>query len=41
MVEALANYNGSSIEHVLEIKERKALKNGKFEKRLFLEKVDG
>ncbi len=41
VVEALANYKGSSIEHVLAIKERKALKNGKFEKRLFLEKVDG
>lgn len=41
VVEALANANGSSLKNVLEIKEQKAVKNGKFEKRLFLEKVEG
>ncbi|MCH5321035.1 MAG: nucleoside triphosphate pyrophosphohydrolase [Eubacterium sp.] len=41
VVEALANANGSSLENVLKIKEQKAAKNGKFEKKLFLEKVDG
>lgn len=41
VVEALANVKGSSLENVLEIKEQKAAKNGKFKKRLFLEKVEG
>lgn len=40
VVEALAAYNGYSFEKLLEIKEKKAMKNGKFDKRLFLEKVD-
>lgn len=41
VVEALAKEQGSSLENVLEIKQKKAAKNGKFEKRLFLEKVEG
>ena len=40
VVEAIANHKGSSLEKVLEIKEKKAVKNGKFEKRLFLKKVE-
>ncbi|MCH5316607.1 MAG: nucleoside triphosphate pyrophosphohydrolase [Eubacterium sp.] len=39
VIEALANHKGSSLEQVLEIKEKKAKKNGKFEKKLFLKKV--
>lgn len=39
VIEALANHKGSSLEKVLEIKENKAKKNGKFEKKLFLSKV--
>lgn len=39
VIEALANHKGSSLEKVLEIKEDKAKKNGKFEKKLFLSKV--
>lgn len=38
--EALAGYNGCSFDKLLEIKEKKAIKNGKFDKRLFLEKVE-
>ena len=40
VVEALANHKGSSLERVFEIKEKKAKKNGRFEKRLFLNKVE-
>lgn len=40
VVEALATSKGSSIKQVLKIKEQKAIKNGKFEKRLFLEKAE-
>ena len=40
VVEALANHKGSSLEKVFEIKENKAKKNGRFEKRLFLNKVE-
>lgn len=40
VIEALANHKGSSLEKVLEIKANKAKKNGKFEKKLFLEKVE-
>lgn len=40
VIEALANHKGSSLEKVLEIKADKAKKNGKFEKKLFLEKVE-
>lgn len=39
VVEALANHKGSSLEKVLEIKEKKANKNGKFERKFFLKKV--
>ena len=39
VIEALANHKGISLEKVLEIKENKAKKNGKFEKRIFLQKV--
>lgn len=39
VIEALAKHKGSSFEEVLEIKEKKAKKNGKFEKRIFLQKV--
>lgn len=39
VIEALANHKGKSLEKVLEIKENKAKKNGKFEKRIFLQKV--
>lgn len=39
VIEALAIHKGSSLEKVFEIKENKAKKNGKFEKKLFLKKV--
>ena len=39
VIEALAKHKGSSLEEVLEIKEKKAKKNGKFEKKIFLQKV--
>ena len=39
VIEALAKHKGSSLEEVLEIKENKAKKNGKFEKKIFLQKV--
>ncbi len=41
VVDALAKAQGSSLENVIEIKNKKSSKNGKFEKRLFLEKVEG
>ena len=40
VIEALANHKGSTLEGLLEIKEKKAKKNGKFKKKLFLEKVE-
>lgn len=40
VIEALAGAKGKTLDEILEIKERKAIKNGKFEKRLFLEKVE-
>lgn len=40
VVQALAVFRGSTLDEVLKIKEKKAEKNGKFEKRLFLEKVE-
>lgn len=40
VVEALANTRGKTLDEILEIKMQKAIKNGKFEKRLFLEKVE-
>lgn len=40
VVEALAVFNGCGFEELLKIKEKKANKNGKFHKRLFLEKVE-
>lgn len=40
VAEALAACNGCTFEKLIEIKEKKAIKNGKFAKRLFLEKVD-
>lgn len=40
VIEALAVFKGSSLEEVMKIKREKADKNGKFEKRIFLEKVD-
>ncbi|MCM1115305.1 MAG: nucleoside triphosphate pyrophosphohydrolase [Clostridium sp.] len=40
VIDALANASGSSFEEILEIKKQKAIKNGKFEKRLFLKKVE-
>lgn len=39
VVEALANSQGSNMDEVLKIKEEKAKKNGKFEKKYFLESV--
>lgn len=39
VIEALAGTKGKTLDEILEIKQRKAIKNGKFEKRLFLEKV--
>ncbi len=39
VIDALAALKGSSFEQVLEIKEQKAKKNGKFEKRIFLQSV--
>lgn len=39
VVEALANSQGSNLAEVLKIKEEKANKNGKFEKKYFLESV--
>ncbi len=39
VVEALANSQGSNMAEVLKIKEEKAKKNGKFEKKYFLESV--
>lgn len=39
VVEALAQSQGVSFEQLLEIKEKKAEKNGKFEKKYFLESV--
>lgn len=39
VVEALAKVQGVSFEKLLEIKEQKAKKNGKFDKRYFLERV--
>lgn len=39
VIEALAKHKSSSLEEVLEIKEKKAKKNGKFEKKIFLQKV--
>lgn len=39
VIDALAVLKGSSFEQVLEIKEQKAKKNGKFEKRIFLKSV--
>lgn len=39
VVEALAKFQGASLEELLKIKERKAEKNGKFEKKYFLESV--
>ena len=39
VIEALANHKGRSLEDVLEIKEKKAKKNGKFKKKLFLKTV--
>ncbi|MGN1421119.1 MAG: phosphoribosyl-ATP pyrophosphohydrolase [Eubacterium sp.] len=39
VVEALANSQGSNLAEVLKIKEEKANKNGKFEKKYFLERV--
>lgn len=40
VVQALAVFRGSTLDEVLKIKKKKAEKNGKFEKRLFLEKVE-
>ncbi|MDE6470928.1 MAG: nucleoside triphosphate pyrophosphohydrolase [Eubacterium sp.] len=40
VVEALASTKGKTLDEILEIKKCKAIKNGKFEKRLFLEKVE-
>lgn len=40
VVEALTVFRGSTLDEVLKVKEKKAAKNGKFEKRLFLEKVE-
>lgn len=39
VVEALAHANGSSFDEVMRIKEEKAVKNGKFEKKLYLKNV--
>lgn len=39
VLDTLAVLKGSSFEKLLEIKEQKAKKNGKFEKRIFLKKV--
>lgn len=39
VVEALANANGSSFDAVMRIKGEKAIKNGKFEKKLYLKSV--
>lgn len=39
VVEALANAQGSSFDEILRIKEDKAKKNGKFEKKYYLESV--
>lgn len=39
VIDALAVLKGSSFEELLKIKEQKAKKNGKFEKRIFLKKV--
>lgn len=39
VIEALAKHKGSCLEKVLEIKDNKAKKNGKFEKKIFLQKV--
>lgn len=39
VVEALANANDSNFSELLKIKEEKAKKNGKFEKKFFLESV--
>lgn len=39
VVEALAKSQGVSFDELLEIKERKAEKNGKFDKKYFLENV--
>ena len=40
VIDALAKSAGSSFQTVLSIKEAKAAKNGKFEKRLFLDSVE-
>ncbi len=40
VIDALAKSAGSSFQTVLSIKEVKAAKNGKFEKRLFLDSVE-
>ena len=40
VIEALLNFSQISLQDVLEIKEKKALKNGKFNNRIFLEQVE-
>jgi len=40
VVETLADTKGISLDDVIKIKNKKADKNGKFRKKLFLEKVD-
>ncbi len=40
VLDALAAAGGASFDEVLKIKEKKAVKNGRFEKHLFLEKVE-
>lgn len=40
VIEAIAVFHNCSFDQLLDIKEKKALKNGKFQKRLFLKSVE-
>lgn len=40
VIEAILNFSQISIQEVVKFKENKALKNGKFNKRIFLESVE-